>query len=161
MTLGGIDHSLLTQFCKTGPVSVRRICKQSCQHDQPSFVWSVRDEYDKWVWIESIHDQITLPICGTKSIRLFSFETVSYIPTSAIWAMIHWVKDKCRRLLDSLGRWSFNYFFYNKEIRKVLFIACTAKRYSQGNTSMVVPLRQTGHITSFREWVRKTRSMTK
>ncbi|KAK8799326.1 hypothetical protein WA171_006072 [Blastocystis sp. BT1] len=23
--------------------------------------------------------------------------------------------------------WSFNYFFYNKELRKVLFIACTAK----------------------------------
>ena len=25
--------------------------------------------------------------------------------------------------------WSFNYFFYNKELRKVLFFACTAKRF--------------------------------
>ena len=25
--------------------------------------------------------------------------------------------------------WSFNYFFYNKELKKVLFMACTAKRF--------------------------------
>ena len=25
-------------------------------------------------------------------------------------------------------RWSFNYFFYNKETKRMLFIACTAKR---------------------------------
>lgn len=26
--------------------------------------------------------------------------------------------------------WSFNYFFYNKELKKVLFIACTARRFA-------------------------------
>ena len=32
-----------------------------------------------------------------------------------------------RFIISVISRWSFNYFFYNKEIRKILFIACTAK----------------------------------
>lgn len=27
-----------------------------------------------------------------------------------------------------IHRWSFNYFFYNKESNKMLFIACSSKR---------------------------------
>ena len=50
MTSGGNVRSLLTQLRETGPVPVCRIGKQSGEYDQPSFVRSVGDEYDKWVW---------------------------------------------------------------------------------------------------------------
>ena len=34
-----------------------------------------------------------------------------------------------RRSRGFTHRWSFNYFFYNKESKKMLFIACSSKRW--------------------------------
>ena len=33
-----------------------------------------------------------------------------------------------RRGLTDRARWSFNYFFYNKELKRVLFFSCTCSR---------------------------------
>ena len=51
--------------------------------------------------------------------------------------------------------WSFNYFFYNKELRKVLFFACTAKRFISVFILIIVLSNQVNHMLIFLLWVKR------
>lgn len=83
-------------------------------------------------WMDLGNSQIFWRTFGNPSTRSYRFASATCTATCRTSTSIRWVRTICI-LVEKRGkscRWSFNYFFYNNKLKKIVFFSCSCKRYA-------------------------------